>query len=472
MRMPIRTRLTLVFAGLTFALVVIAGVVLLLAFRAQLLTTVEEGLIDRAGRIGAAADPAAAVEQVGRADETFAQLLDRDGAVIASSLGMGEQPLPTPSGVRAGTPGFADARVSTTEEPVSARLYGVRLGETILVIGQDTEDQRDAVARLGSLIAIGAPLVVAAFAFLGWVLAGGALRPVERLRAEAAATSTLEPSRRLAVPDTGDELQRLAVTLNAMLDRLHEALERERRFVDEASHELRTPLGVLRGEVELALKQPRSHAELEGALRSVQQEADRLTRLTQDLLVLARTDRGRLAVHRSETDVGELLARVVSGFSARAEAAGIRITTDADGVRARIDADRIRQALENLLDNALRHVPPGGEIRIQASRGGDGVRLAVRDTGPGFSGTLLPRAFERFARDDGNRDGEGTGLGLAIVRAIAEAHGGRATAENPSEGGAAVTIDLPHRRLTVPSEPARHPGRSRTWGREGRGGVG
>jgi heavy metal sensor kinase len=445
MRLPIRTRLTLVFAGLAFALVAIAGLVLLLAFRAQLRTTVEEGLIDRAGRIVEAGDPAAAVGAVGRTDEAFAQLLDASGTrVLAESIGLPPEPLPIRPGVRGGTPGFLDARVSTTEEPVDARLYGARLADgSILVIGQDIEDQRDAVARLGSLIAIGAPLVLAMFAFLGWVLAGGALRPVERLRAEAAAISTLEPSRRLAVPATGDEIQRLAETVNGMLDRLQEALDGERRFLDEASHELRTPLGVLRGEVELALRGGRSREELEAALRSIRQEADRLTRLTQDLLVLARTDRGRLPVHRSETDIGALLERVASEFSARAAAAGVRLAADADGVTARVDPDRIRQAVENLVDNALRQVPAGGEVRVRAIQRGSELRLSVEDTGPGFADAVLPRAFERFSRDDADRDGDGAGLGLAIVRAIAEAHGGRATAENAPHGGATVAIVLP-----------------------------
>jgi heavy metal sensor kinase len=445
MRLPIRTRLTLVFAGLTLGLVAIAGIALLLAFRAQLRTTVDEGLVDRAGRIVAAPDAAAAVAVVGRADETFAQLLDPEGVrALASSIGIGERPLPVPPGVRSGEPGFADARVSTIEEPVDARLYGITLPDrSILVIGQDVEDQRDAVTRLGSLIAIGAPLVVATFAFLGWILAGGALRPVERLRGEAAAISTIEPSRRLAVPETGDEVQRLAETLNAMLDRLQEALDRERRFVDEASHELRTPLSVLQGEVELALRGSRSREELEAALRSIEQEAGRLSRLTQDLLVLARTDRGRLPIHRTDTDLSTLLDRVVSEFSTRADDAGVRLSTDGRDVAARVDGDRIRQAVENLVDNAIRHVPRGGEIRIEARLGSEGLRLAVRDTGPGFPETLLPSAFERFARDDADVDGDGTGLGLAIVRAIAEAHGGRATAANLPEGGAEVSILVP-----------------------------
>ena len=445
MRLPIRTRLTAVFAGLTLAVVVISGAALILRFRHELGRTIDEALLDRVGVITAADDRAQAVRSVGRADETFAQLLDGRGRqVLVASHDMGEQPLPLPPEIGSQKAGFLDARVATAEEPVQARLYARRLSDgSILVVGQDTEDQREAARRLAVLIAIGSPLVVVAITVLGWVLAGAALRPVERLRAEAAAISTIEPSRRLPVPATGDELQRLAETLNGMLDRLNEALDRERRFVDEASHELRTPLGVLRAEVELALKGSRSREELEAALRSVRQESERLGRLSQDLLVLARSDRGRLPVHRADVDVSELLDRVASEFEERAGMQGVRVRSESAGVRATVDRDRVRQAMENLIDNALRHTGRGGEIVLRAERGRDALTLEVIDSGTGFPPGLLDRVFEPFARVDGRGNDEGAGLGLAIVRAVAEAHGGAAFAENADTGGAAVRIELP-----------------------------
>jgi signal transduction histidine kinase len=278
---------------------------------------------------------------------------------------------------------------------------------------------------------------------LGWMLAGAALRPVERLREEASAISSSEPDRRLPIPDTGDELQRLAETLNGMLDRLHEALDRERRFVDEASHELRTPLGVLSAEVELARKRARSPEELVSALTSIEQETDRLRRLTQDLLVLARSDRGRLPVHRQDVDVSAVIERVLGEFDERAAGAGVRVLGDPAGVHARVDADRLRQAIENLVDNAIRHAGRGGTVEVAAERRNGRLHVSVRDSGSGFAEALLPRAFEPFARADGDRAGDGAGLGLTIVRAVAEAHGGSATARNLEEGGAEVVLDLP-----------------------------
>ena len=228
-----------------------------------------------------------------------------------------------------------------------------------------------------------------------------------------------------------------------MLDQLHEALDRERRFVDEASHELRTPLGILKAEVDLALKEPRSRDELESALRSIAQETERLRRLTQDLLVLARSDRGRLPVHRTDVDVSSIIGRVAAEFEGRASQEGVRLRVSCSKVRARVDADRLRQAVENLVDNALHHAGRGGRVEVRADLDGTRLRVVVSDSGSGFPEDLLGRVFEPFAREDGDREGDGAGLGLAIVRAVAEAHGGSATARNLEDGGASVSLDLP-----------------------------
>ena len=441
MRLPIRTRLTLLFAGLTAAVLVAAAAALLMGFRAASAATVDEGLHSRFASLSA--DPMETIRSLPPSDEEFAQYLSPEGSLVTTE-GPAEQLLPSSVTEALDAPRTFERWISTAEEFVPARILAGRLGDGgILIVGVDLEDQREAFIRLATMVAIGGPILLIVMAGLGWILAGSALDPVEHLREEAAAFSTIEPSRRLPVPHTGDELQRLAETLNGMLDRLHEALDRERRFLDEASHELRTPLAVLQAEVELALKEPRDNAELQAALRSVQQEADRLGRLTQDLLVLARSDRGRLPVHREETDVAELLERVAAEFGPRAASTGARLRVDGGGTRARVDADRIRQALENLVENALRHASSGDEVELRARQDGDGLHLVVRDTGPGFADALLPRAFERFARGSERDDGAGAGLGLAIVRAVAEAHGGRAHAENRASGGAAVSIDLP-----------------------------
>src|SRR6266508_1393506 len=198
---------------------------------------------------------------------------------------------------------------------------------------------------------------------VGWVVAGAALRPVERMRIQAAAISASEPGRRLPPAGTGDEVARLGETLNEMLDRLEQALQRERRFVDEANHELRTPLSNLRIELDLALRRARSSEELEAALRSAADEAERLARLAEDLLVLARADRGRVPVRREEVDLAELVGGEVDAFAARARQADISIEARVpDGLRSSVDPLRMRQAVGNLLHKDVQQTTSSGTL--------------------------------------------------------------------------------------------------------------
>jgi signal transduction histidine kinase len=225
-----------------------------------------------------------------------------------------------------------------------------------------------------------------------------------------------------------------------MLDRLQEAIERERRFVDNASHELRTPLATLRAEIDLALVRRRETSELEASLRSAREDVNHLQRLVEDLLVLARSRGGRIPVRRVGTRLPALVTRSVQFVDDQARDAGVKIEVETSDEAVELDPDRVHQALRNLLENAIRHTPRGGTVRVSAGRTGNIVRMVVADSGPGFPPELLPGLFDPFTR--GNSDGpdpSGTGLGLAIVRAVAEAHGGSASAENTADG-ARVTL--------------------------------
>ena len=234
----------------------------------------------------------------------------------------------------------------------------------------------------------------------------------------------------------------LGETLNEMLARLEAALDRERDFVADAGHELRTPLALLRTELELALRHGESKAELREAVRWSSQEADRLARLAEDLLLIARSDRGKLQLRLETLDAAELLAAVITRFEWPAQEAGRPLQNEAEpGVRIFGDRLRLEQALANLVDNALRH--GGGRVRLGAIASDGSVELHVRDEGPGFPPQFLERAFERFTRPDAGRSGAGSGLGLSIVQAIAQAHGGSAHAANASASGADVWLVLP-----------------------------
>ena len=452
MRLPIRARLTLVTTALMAVVLAAVGASLYLRFRSDLMDAVDAGLRSRAEALLDRVDAAGGLLGNGGSlvepDDAFTQVLGPEGEVMESSRGLGSRALLS----RADLVGLRGPRlfrvvVPAREEPVLARLLAVPApGGRVLVVGASLDDQQEALARLAVLLLVGGPLALALAGGVGWLVAGAALRPVERMRAEAAAISASEPGRRLPVPGTGDEVARLGETLNAMLERLEEALERERRFVDDASHEIRTPLANLRTELDLALRRSRTPDQLERAVMSAAQETERLTRLAEDLLVLARRDHGRLPVRREPVAVSEMVASVVEGFAARVVEEGVAIETRVpEGLRATVDPLRLRQALGNLLDNAIGHTPPGGRVSLVAASEDGAVTFEVSDTGPGFPAAFLPRAFEPFARPDtsrSRRDG-GTGLGLAIVRAVAEAHGGSAEARNRSEGGASILLRIP-----------------------------
>jgi two-component system, OmpR family, sensor kinase len=449
MALPVRARLALVSGALVAALLVAMGAFLFFRLRADLKATVDAGLRSRAeALLAAGVDSFPQGGGLIEPEEAFAQVLSGDGRVLAATAGLLSEGLLGPQDLAGvGRGAFFDTEVRTEEEPAPARVLAVPADEgRVLVVGASVEDQEEAGATLLVLLAVGGPVVVGLALGVGWVLAGAALRPVERMRVEAEAISGSEPGRRLPVAATGDELARLGDSLNRMLGRLEEAVDRERRFVDDASHELRTPLTNLRAELELALRRERTAEALRASLGSAADETERLINLAEDLLVLARADRGRLPVRRDDLDVAGLVRETVGSFSGRASALGVSLETSLAGdVRARVDAARLRQAVGNLIDNALRHTPAGGRVTVELGRRDGAVSIEVADTGEGFAPTFLPQAFEPFTRADAARaraDG-GSGLGLAIVRAVAEAHGGTVEAANRPDGGAVVTVRLP-----------------------------
>jgi hypothetical protein len=279
------------------------------------------------------------------------------------------------------------------------------------------------------------------------LLAGAALRPVERMRRQAADISDRDTGRRLAVPPTRDEIAALGATINDLLARMQEALERERSFVADAGHELRTPLAILRAELELAARPGRSRDELVDAVSHAGVETDRLIRLAEDLLLLARADNAQPFLRPVPLVLPELLGAAARGAEAHAAAQGVTVAVHTPAELTVVaDPDRLRQAVDNLLDNATRHAPSGSVVEITATANGTGmIVVEVADRGPGFPVEFLPDAFERFHRADAarTRDGGGTGLGLSIVQAITEAHGGHASVGNRPGGGATVTLELP-----------------------------
>ena len=442
-RLSLRTRLALVFALAMAAVLAAVAIVVHVRLGSTLLEQVDERLEARSTAIAARA-----FRLDGGGDDELAQLLERDGAVVASSTGevaVVEGLVPAADGL----PRYVtrDALPELGGDP--ARFLLTPAGDGILVVGASLEEREEALAGLARELALVLPLALVAATGAGYLLATAALRPVEAMRRRAAAITSDNVSYRLPVGSADDEIARLGVTLNEMLARLEDGLARERRFVADASHELRTPLALLQTELELALRRPRSREELEAAIRSATRETERLSRLAEDLLVLATADRGTLPLRLEALPAGELLDTVVRRFAARAEAEGRVLTSAADEIGVHADRLRVEQALGNLVDNALRH--GSGAIRVVAAERDGDIELRVADEGS-FPAEEARRAFEPFTRGDDARSGGGAGLGLAIVAAVARAHGGTARVGEDA-GGTAVVLGLP----TIPPREEANP---------------
>ncbi len=452
--MPLRLRLALLFAAGTALLVTVIGAGFLLQLTRSLDASLDTGLRTRADLLASrvatptGADPFGTVS----GSEQVAQVLTPDGVLLGSSEAAGRNSVLDAQQRRTALSGEVSftGEVNGDRSRVLAVPFDSAGRRLLAVVGTGTDISDTAEDRVRNAILLGGPPAVLAAGLAAWVLAGAALRPVERMRRQVADITDQDRDVQLAVPGTRDEIARLAVTVNGLLTRLQHALERERGFVADAGHELRTPLAILRAELELAARPGRSREQLASAMVSAVQETDRLARLAEDLLLLARADQGQQFLRCRSVDVDDLLSAAVRLARVRGAPAGVQIRLDGTrGLVVPADADRLRRAVDNLLENAVRHSPAGGTVTLSSSRqvqdGKPMVVVQVEDTGPGFPPDFLPVAFERFRRSDEarTRDDGGTGLGLAIVRSVAVAHGGRATAANRARGGAAVWLELP-----------------------------
>jgi heavy metal sensor kinase len=448
-RLPIRLRVTLAFAGVMAVVLAATGLFVYLRLAAELDSAIDQGLRSRAGDVTALIKQAdSGLEEGGRSPlteqgQSLAQILDPSGSIVDSTPALRERPLLSKAQVRSAlhrtvyvdTSGEDGARLLAT--PVDAQDQRL-----VVVVGTTLEERDHAVSNLGNLLLVGGPAALLLASLAGYGAAAAALRPVERMRQRAATIQDAAPGQRLPVPPANDEIGRLGTTLNDMLARLEDAFARERTFVSNASHELRTPLAILKGELELALRGGRNVNELEAALRSAAEETDRVVQLAEDLLVIARSDQGRLPIRHSDLGAHDVLEGVRSRFQLRArDKQAIIDVTVPDGLEVVADQLRLEQAIGNLVDNALRY--GGSRIEIGAAEKGTTVELHVRDDGPGFPADFIDSAFERFTRSDSVRGRGGAGLGLAIVAAIARAHGGSVGASNRSAGGAEVWLALP-----------------------------
>ena len=457
--MSIRLRVALVFA-LALAVAFALGSWLFVSqLSAAMLRSTDATLSARLSQAGRYAEddgnprPPVRARGAPAPGEYIFQVVSPSGQVIHASLDAGNVPLLSAAQLQRARQGGLTLTRTLFGEPTRVTAAPLAEGHGAVAIAAVTlESSETTLHQIIVALIVGGAVFVLVAGFGAYWLARAALAPVERLRREVAALSERDTVSTVRVPGTHDEIAALAGTMNDLLVRLHGALARQRAFVADASHELRTPFAVLRGELELAERPGRSKEELSAAVASAAAEAERLTRITDDLLLLARGDEATLSISPARTDVALLLAQSDEHAAARADAAGAtcRVSVPA-GLIAVVDSGRIRQAVDNLIDNALRFAPRGTEVDLCAAMAGQKLVIEVRDRGPGFPPSFLPHAFERFARPDLGRarDAGGAGLGLSIVQAIAHAHGGRAVAGNRDGGGAVVRLEIP-----CPPEPS------------------
>lgn len=440
-RRSLRARLVLAAGVAIIAAVALFGAAAVLLVRNQLLGSLDTALRQRALDVAELAVSAPAVltspgalESPVSGRQIVVEVLDAHGRIFVRSLALGADLLPEDRLARQalgnGQTGFENVRIGTNPyrmfaAPI-AQAGGPASGGAVLVASQ-TSDINETVGHLElvvTLSGIGAALigVLAAGA-----LTGRGLRPLRRLASAGAEIErTADPSRRLPETGRGDELGQLTGVLNRMLESLEASREAERRFLADASHELRTPVTVLLGNVEYLAR----HGASPELIADLRRDATRLARLVDDLLVLERA--GAAGVEPRAIELDELVERVASGHGTRVRAERL------EPVSVSADPDALERAIANLIDNALVHGPPGGEVTVALRRTGDRALISVSDEGPGPDPRDHDRLFERFWRGPDAAQRPGSGLGLPIVAAIVRRHGGAVSID-----GATFTIELP-----------------------------
>ncbi|HEY7927601.1 MAG TPA: ATP-binding protein [Candidatus Dormibacteraeota bacterium] len=349
------------------------------------------------------------------------------------------------SALRTTDPVFSSITIGGVQERVRAQRLGVNNGpNVVLVVSRAMAEEQGTIMRT-ELLLLGTVVALTAVAsLLGYLVAGRALRPVRVIAATAREISERDLHRRIELSLPPDELGELAATFNEMLSRLEASFTSLRRFTADAAHELRAPLAVMLADAQVSLRRDRSPEEYRQTLGTISGEIERLSRLADHLLVLARADVGALGALRETVDLPDFLEERVAQWRPLIAERGLAVATDLpDAGRLPADVELLRRLVDNLLDNAVKHTPRGGTISVLAAREADWWRIEVADTGPGIPEPLRDHVFERFTRGDParGRDSGGAGLGLALAAAVAHAHGGSVVlGDGP---GARLIVRLP-----------------------------
>jgi signal transduction histidine kinase len=481
-RLSIRARLTFWFTGILAATLILLGSASYFLLMRGLWQDVDATLEGVAKTVAQAADrprpdlvPPDMDEILRRFfgpsfTDRFYQFLDPHGRLDPRLPRFGGEPLHiSPNALKNAAEGYATFETvpSNGRFPVRVLTFPVaQHGQivNVLQVGMSLEGLYMARQHFLWTLAALVPLALVLAGGGGWLLARRALRPVDQMTTTARRIEAEHLGKRLDGAEVDDELGRLARTLNEMLARLEAAFAQVRRFSADASHELKTPLTVLKGEIEVALRNPRDPAEYQRVLGSVLEEVESMAHLVDDLLLLSRADAGALRWEKQAVELDRLVEEVAKEGEVLGRGKHVQVKIQGlEPLVVRGDGQRLKQLLRNLVDNGVKYTPAGGQValslqavkgkapepnskfEIRNSKSPDWAEIEVRDTGIGIAPEALPRIFERFYRVDPARSREtgGAGLGLCIAKTIAEAHGGSIGVESTPGSGSTFTVQLP-----------------------------
>ncbi|MHB8618756.1 MAG: sensor histidine kinase [Chloroflexota bacterium] len=471
--MSLRLRLTLTYSALVAIVIVAFGGFLYVSMWETLNSEMDRRLQVRADEVQLALWPEPHSPTLGdlspskldlspladlNAPGLYVQVLNLSGTVIATSDSLKGITLPTDSAnfsqVRGGksvfsdvtVPGYPSIRVLSVPITVKDTVAG------ILQVSQSRRPLQETMAGLGTLSLVLGIVGLALSALAGWIVAQRGLRPLNAMALQASDVADRRDfGQRLRSPERHDEVGRLAQTINGLLATVDDTLHTHREFVADTSHELRNPLLALQTNLDLLDRIPDQEGRDE-CLREARQQAERMSRLVKDLLLLAQVEAG-LVIEQRPVDLAGVVERVEHEITPRLRGQHLRVEKPDQPVIVLGDEGRLAQVLSNLLDNALKHTPAGGHIDIRLTDSGGQANIAVTDTGDGIGPEHLPRIFDRAYRVPGTRGG-GLGFGLSIVKHLTEAHGGRVSAESQPGRGSRFSVSLPARQQGA-APPAR-----------------